>query len=68
MEVMTLYCNTNKVQNTKGDVVPAPVFKSTDAAMLRSQCPKLIEHDWGSLGDIPGGPPVTAPRARRASH
>ncbi|OSX74270.1 hypothetical protein BU14_0298s0014 [Porphyra umbilicalis] len=39
-EVMTLYLNTNKVQNAKVDLVPDPVFKTTDLAMLLSQCPK----------------------------
>jgi len=49
---MTLYRNTNQVQNTKGDLVPAPVFKSTDAAMLLSQCPKFLS--------MIGGPSATS--------
>jgi len=53
-EVMTLYRNTNKVQNTKGDLGRAPVFKSTDAAMLLSQCPKFLSI-IGGLSATSGG-------------
>jgi len=59
-EVMTLYRNTNKVQNTKGDLVPAPVFKSTDAAMLLSQCPKFLS--------MIGGPSATSRGYRPSPH
>jgi len=59
-EVMTLYRNTNKVQNTKGDLVPAPVFKSTDAAVLLSQCPKFLS--------MIGGPSATSRGYRPSPH
>jgi len=59
-EVMSLYGNTNKVQNTTGDLVPAPVFKSTDAAMLLSQCSKFLS--------MIGGPSATSPGYLPSQH
>jgi len=53
-EVMTLYLNTNKVQNAKVDLVPDPVFKTTDLAMLLSQCPKFLSMIEGPSATIRG--------------
>jgi len=38
--IMQLYQNQNKVKNAKGELRPAPIFKSTAAAKVLSNCPR----------------------------
>ena len=62
--IMTLYQNQNKIKNEKGELRPAPVFRSIAAAQVLAQCPKWRASTGGrsetSLSHRPRPWPATA--------
>jgi len=61
--IMTLYQNQNKIKNEKGELRPAPVFRSISAAQVLAKCPKSQASTGGrsetSLGHQPRPWPAT---------